>query len=63
MPETYNNRGFIHYNVYKDGVLIDSTNETIYDFGPLYIGETSIVGVEADYSSGISEIVTDTVIY
>ena len=57
---TFRDRGFRQYKMYQNNILLDSTYSLTYFFTQVDIGETYVVGIQAEYSS---EIVTDTFTY
>ncbi|MCX6234671.1 MAG: carboxypeptidase regulatory-like domain-containing protein [Bacteroidetes bacterium] len=65
VPDNDNNeRSFECYNVYLDSVWIASTTETYYYYHDLLgIGQTHIVGVDAQYSTGHSSVIQDSITY
>ena len=51
------------YNVYLDGMLIDETEESFFQYSGLNVNQSYVAGVQAVYDPGVSAIATIEFVY
>jgi len=63
LNQTVYSRDLLGYKLYLDGVFVDFTNNTYWQFLNLTVGQTYAAGVSADYDEGESEIIEVSFVY
>ena len=63
LNQTVYSRDLLGYNLYLDGVFVDFTTNTYWQFLNLTVGQTYIAGISADYDEGESEIIAVSFVY